>query len=303
MKQLSFNVGQYDTPVVFHEDLVVAQSIEKRALVRLDAVWRYCSDPTGTKYDFSALDAKVAACEALKLRVWLMIPMWAPDGVLAGKPDKTQIKTPDALAGFVAFCRALGAHFAGRVSIRGCSTGNEPNLRTPFAPDGADPIWQAQVTNAVVPVLPKAWRKCSPGMAPAPDSGGSLSPLTYLESYWPALKVKLHGCEIHPYGRASDIAQSWSVLGALPAIHDLVGVPIVASEYNSDGSDSDAAKAANVPLGVAYMAGLGYVERVFVYAVSDRGTDANVRWGIVNADRSHRPLYAGVVAAATHLRA
>ncbi len=187
MKPLSFCVGQYDSSQVFLRDLDHAKKISPNGLIRLDAVWRYCSDPWGTKFNFTQLDEKLAACDARGLKVQLVMPMWCPDQVLAGKPDKTQIKTTMALNGFTAFARALGIRYGSRPTIKGVSTGNEPNLRYPFCPDGADPVWQAKVTNSVVPVLPIAWKKYSPSMAPAATGGGSMSPYDYLKAYWPAL--------------------------------------------------------------------------------------------------------------------
>lgn len=294
MRTLSFNVGQYDSSTVFTRDLNAAALISPGCHVRLDAVWRYLSDPSGTKYNFSALDAKVDACTARGLRVTLMMPMWCPDQVLAGKPDKTQIKTTAALNGFVAFAKALGQHYGSDTTVHCLATGNEPNLKNPFAPDGADPLWQAKVTNAVFPVLPTTWKIYSPGMAPASTGNGYMSPYDYLSKYWPALTVPLHGCEIHPYGRAADVSQSWSVLGALTKIHNLVKVPIVASEYNSDWNDSDTNKAINVPLGLTYMKGLGFVERVFIYSMSDKSTDSTVHLGIFDGSGNERPLYNAV---------
>lgn len=298
LKPLGFCVGQYDTTAVFMRDINAAASIDPKAHIRIDAVWRYCSDPTGTKFNFDALDAKINAVLALGLNVRLMVPMWCPDKVLAGKADKTQIKTASALGLFVNFCKALGEHLG--TKVWGAATGNEPNLMKPFAPDGADPKWQATVTDAMVGVLPASWKLYTPGMAPAPDGGGYMTPLTYLRTYWPALsattRARMHGVEIHPYGRASDVSQSWSVLGALGAIHTLTGKPIDASEYNSDYNDNDATKAINVPKGLDYMAGLGCVQRVFIYAMSDKSTDGNYHLGMYDGSGHQRPLY-GTVAA------
>jgi hypothetical protein len=292
MKPLSFNVGQYDTAAAFERDLNLVGFMSPRGLIRLDVVWRYCSDPTGTVFNFTQLDRKIAAIEHRNLRIQLVMPMWCPDKILAGNSEKTQIKTAAALAGFVNFVKAFVTRYGTHASIKGVAIGNEPNLRYPFAPDGADPAWQAKVTNAVAPLLP--WKKYSPGMAPASTSNGNMSPYDYLKIYWSALKVSLDGCEIHPYGRASDVSQPWSVLGALTKIHTLVKVPIVASEYNSDANDTDLAKALNVPLGLDYMNGLGFVERVFLYAMSDKPTDGSVRWGMINPTGPPRPLFGAV---------
>lgn len=305
MKALSFNVGQYDTPAVLSRDVACVAELSPRAHVRLDAVWRYCSDPSGKVYNFTSLDAKVNTVVAAGLGVRFMIPMWAPDGVLAGAPDKTQIKTGAALSSYTAFVKALGLRYADRV--KGASLGNECNIQQPFAPDGADPAWQATVTNSVVPVLPKHWKLYSPGMAPSYDvidpSGfvHSLSPLTYLTRYWaklnPRVALQLHGVEIHPYGRAADVTQAWSTLGMLRSINTLTSKPIDASEYNDTWQASDAQKAIDVPLGLDYLAGLPFVERVFIYAMSDKVTEATppgYHLGLIDSAGNKRPVYGAI---------
>lgn len=286
---LNWCVAQYASDAQFQRDLDHVAQVSPGCHVRLDAVWRYVDPKANGQYDWTDLDRRIGEVTARKLVPHLMIPYWCPDPILAGAPDKTQIKTDTALNLAVLFVRALGQRY-GNV-VRSAELGNEPNLRYPFCPDGADPLWQAKVTVAFSSVLPATWRLGSPGLAPASDGGGSLSALTYLQTYWPLAGPHLNFCCIHPYGRVADVNQSWSLLGALGKIHTLTGAPIWATEYNSDGSDSDTQKATNVPLGLTYMRDLGFVHRAFLYAMSDPGTDASVRWGALNSDGSQRRLY------------
>lgn len=306
MKPLSFCYDQYGHPTDWQRDLAAIKSIEPRALIRHDAVWEYVDGTGSGRYDWAAnpnLDARVAAVLALGLRNHLVVPMWAPVKFRGSAPDKTQVKTDAALSAYCAFVRALAARYAGKVTS--WEPGNEGNLRTPFAPDGADPEWQAKVTSAAAGLVPRSWKLITPGLAPAPDSGGSMTPLTYAKRYWPALtpqtRERLHGFGIHPYGRAADVHQSWSVLGMLPALHDLTGKPLWATEQNTDGNDSDAARATLEPAALDYLDGLGYVERTFVYAMSDPETDGSVRWGLTTGTGKARPILPAVRAwAAKH---
>lgn len=293
MRPLSFCYDQYGDPADWERDLAMIASIEPRAWIRHDAVWGYIDTGAG-HYVWNgnpSLDARIDAVLAHGLRNHLVVPMWAPKSVLAGKADKTQIKTDQALTAFVSFCRALGARYG--TKVKSYEPGNEINLRKPFVPDGADPEWQAEVTSAVAPVMPKAWKLITPGLSPATDSGGSLSPVSYMRRYWPALtpaaRALVHAAAIHPYGRAADVAQSWSTLGQCKAFHDIVGVPLWGTEQNTDWSDSDVAKAANEPKALDYLRGLGYMERVFVYAMSDPGTDATYHLGLLDGHGQPRP--------------
>lgn len=306
MKPLSFCYDQYGHATDWQRDLAAIRSIERRALVRHDAVWEYI-DPTGAgHYDWAAapsLDARVAMVLGLGLRNHLVVPMWAPVRFRGSAADKTQVKTDAALSAYVAFVHALGERYADKIAS--WEPGNEGNLRTPFAPDGADPEWQAKVTTAVAGAVPRSWKLITPGLAPAPDSGGSMAPLTYARRYWGALalpvRARVHAFGIHPYGNVADVAQSWSVLGALPALHDLTGKPLWATEQNSDGRDTDAQRAVNEPAALSYLNGLGFVERTFVYAMSDPETDGTVRWGLTTGQGKARPVLATVTAwAAQH---
>lgn len=324
MRPLSFCFNQYGSPTDWARDLAGSAALSSRAIMRMDAVWEYC-DPNGTgRYDFSNVDARLAAIAAHGVRAQIMVPMWAPATWRGGQADKTQVKTTAALDAFVAFVAALVAHIETspyRSIVRWWETGNEVNLRYPFAPDGADPEWQATVTNEIFGVFPKGAKIMSPGLAPAPSSGGSLSPLDYVKRYWPKLTVELDACGVHPYGNVADVGQSWSVLTQMPLIHGITGLPLVASEQNTVGGD--ATKAVEEPKALDWMISEGYVERVFVYAMSDPGTDKALdarfadpssreftalqapgivvgsgagpaRWGLLNPDGSPRPEYGAI---------
>lgn len=304
MRPLSFCYDQYGAPSTWNRDLAQIVGVERRAFVRHDAVWEYIDSSGQGRYAWTgspSLDARVALVLSKRLRNHLVVPMWAPASFRSGAPSKTQIKTEDALGAFTEFCRALGKHLGPKV--RSWEPGNEPNLKNPFAPDGADPEWQAQVTNAVALVVPSSWRLITPGLAPASDGSGSLSPLTYLETYWAALtpevQDKVHAVGIHPYGRASDADESWSVLGKLDDIHDLTGKPLWATEQNTDGNDNDAQRATNEPLALTFLQNLDYVERTFVYAMSDPGTDSSVRWGCTTKAGKPRPILGAIRSWAT----
>lgn len=292
---LGWCVDQYGNDTHFQRDLDRAATMSPGDSIRLDVVDEYVTRADGTR-DWSATDHKIGSVARRGLTPHLMIPYW-----MRGY-DKLQSSDPTVIAKHVQFAKETGQRY-GPV-VKSAEDGNEGNRQGDFAPDGAKPELQANISLQVCAVLPSTWTLVSPGMAPAPTSGGSLTPTDYLARYWPIAGRVHQGCGIHPYGRSADAGYSWSVLGQMPGIYKLTKVPFWCTEYNG-WKLPDATNAQWVAETLPWLADLrggGLLQRrrivqsAFIFAMSDPSTETSTsgHLGCIDANGNDRPVLATI---------
>lgn len=286
--KLSWNVAQYGPDDKFTRDCFVASTCTTSNMVRLDLVNQYITQRPGV-YDWSDADRRVNQVVAFGMKVCAMIPYWTPEH------GKRQVADLKAVANHVAFVRALVARYGNK--ILAYELGNEPNIKS-VNPDGAKPEFQAKIAVAVKKALPAGALVCSPGMSPSYSSNGSLSPYDYLERMWPKCPGVFNRVGIHPYGREQDAGQSWSTLGMMPKIYNnITHLPFFCTEYNA-GGPIPSTNATWVHDTLPWLDNLkdpkghSMVSEVFIYAMSDPGTDGNpfIVLGCIDENNNARPV-------------
>ena len=272
-RRLGYNVAQYTIPQPtspqFLADLDRAVTLGAWG-IRLDIVPCYTANGT----DLHEVAAKITAARAHGLAIHAMLPHWRT----ADKIQHKDTASIDALAQFALNVgRALGTE------ISSWELGNEPDIPT-FAPDGADPEYQAAVSTAMVANLPAHAHICSPGLAPASDTFDptgkplSMAPATFAARYWAALDVhtksRITGNGIHLYGTA-DIAQPWSTYHQLPAIVAAgEGRPLEVTELNGDPKASPATRAVQLHDALVWLSTTALpIDRCWVYEMSTQNTE------------------------------
>lgn len=281
-------VAQYTSPqptsAQFIRDLDAAVALGMWG-VRLDIVPCY----TANGKDLSEVAAKITAARARGLHVHAMLPHWTSD-------DKVQHKDVHTLALLGAFAGTVGVELGSEISTY--ELGNEPDITT-FAPDGADPAFQAAVTAAMVKQLPAGAHIVSPGLAPAADTfkagkPQNMSPVTFSRLYWAALdtatKARIAGQGIHLYGTPKDIGQSWSTYHQLGAIStNGGGRPLEVTESNGYATASPADKATQYAAALDWLAATSIrIGRVFFYELSTQGSEPS--YGAYDAKGKPQPL-------------
>lgn len=282
--------------------------------LRVDVDWSVV-EPHRGQQNWSVPDRVVDRARARGLEVLGIVaytPAWAR---VAGGSDTHGY--PADPAAFATFARQAATRYATRVHH--WEIWNEPNLTSFFRPRadiGAYVELLAAAAPAIKAVQPGA-RILNGGLAPAVDDGTNISPVTYVEQLYARGAHRYFDIlSVHPYSYpalASDAStQSWNTFYRMRSMRDIMvrygdgDTPIWATEFGAPtGTASNAVSAQRqadiIADGIAEARRLGWVQKVFVYSMRDRGTnrgDVEQNFGLLQQNFSAKPSHS-VVAAAT----
>lgn len=282
--------------------------------IRIDMDWSVI-EPTRGQQNWAVTDRVVDRARARGLEVVGIIaytPAWAR---VAGGGD-THGRPADPAA-FGSFARQVAQRYASRVNH--WEIWNEPNLTNFFRPR-PDVGKYVELLAAAAPAIRSVQQNArilNGGLAPAVDGGGNISPVTYVEQlYARGAHQYFDILSIHPYSYPalpSDAStQSWNTFYRMRLMRDTMvrygdaATPIWATEFGAPtGTASNAVSAQRqadiLADGIAEARRLGWVEKVFVYSMRDRGSnpsDVEQNFGLLSQNFTPKPSRAVVASAA-----
>ncbi|MFE4502753.1 cellulase family glycosylhydrolase [Rhodococcus sp. NPDC056743] len=273
--------------------------------LRFDIDWS-AVEPTKGQQNWAATDRVVdrARLQGLSLvGIVTYTPAWAR---VAGATDTHGY--PSDTAAFAKFAQQAAQRYSTRIST--WEIWNEPNLTQFFRPkpnvDTYASILKAASTS-IRAVQPGA-KILNGGLAPAVDNGSDISPVTYLNALYNAgAKPYFDVFSIHPYSwpaLPSDAStSSWNTFYRIRLMRDIMvrngdtGKKVWATEFGAPtGSGATAVtpqlQASIISDGFAQAQALGYIERIFIYSMRDRGTnsrDIEQNFGLVTINYTPKP--------------
>lgn len=282
--------------------------------LRVDIDWSVI-EPNRGQQNWSVPDRVIGKARAAGLELVGIIaytPAWAR--VANGADTHGYPADP---AQFATFSRQVAQRYSNRVSH--WEIWNEPNLTSFFRPR-ADIDKYVQLLAAAAPAIKSvqgAARILNGGLAPAVDDGTNISPVTFVQQlYAKGAHQYFDILSIHPYSYPalpSDAStQSWNTFYRMRLMRDVMvqygdsATRIWATEFGAPtGNASNAVSAQRqadiLADGIAEARRLGYVEKVFVYSMRDRGTNLNdveQNFGLVKQNFQAKPARAVVQSAA-----
>ncbi|MFX1757276.1 MULTISPECIES: glycosyl hydrolase [Rhodococcus] len=282
--------------------------------LRVDIDWSVI-EPNRGQQNWSIPDRVVDRARTRGLEVVGIIaytPAWAR---VAGGADTHGY--PADPAAFATFSRQVAQRYSTRVSH--WEIWNEPNLTGFFRPRadiGKYVELLAAAAPAIKSVQPGA-RILNGGLAPAVDDGTNISPVTYVQQlYARGAQQYFDILSIHPYSYPAlpndASTQSWNTFYRMRLMRDTMvqygdaATPIWATEFGAPtGTASNAVSAQRqadiIATGIAEARRLGWVQKVFVYSMRDRGTnqaDVEQNFGLLYQNFTAKPSRAVVASAA-----
>ena len=283
--------------------------------LRVDIDWSVI-EPNRGQQNWSVPDRVVDRARARGFEVVGIIaytPAWAR---VAGGGDTHGY--PADPATFAGFARQAAQRYSTRVTH--WEIWNEPNLTNFFRPRpdvGRYVELLAAAAPAVKSVQPNA-RILNGGLAPAVDNGSDISPVTFVQQlYARGAHQYFDILSVHPYSYPalpSDAStQSWNTFYRMRLMRDTMvqygdaATPVWATEFGAPtGTASNAVstqrQADIIADGIAEARRLGWVQKVFVYSMRDRGTnraDVEQNFGLLYQNFSAKPSRAVVASAAS----
>ena len=278
--------------------------------VRFDIDWSAIESTEGT-FDWSGTDRLVDIAQSSGLEILGLItytPAWARAPAATSPAPHTRPADPDAFGRFAALAAARYSN-----SISSWEIWNEPNLQTFFNPT-PDPEYYSKLlaasSVAIEAVQPGA-TIVSGGLSPATDNGADISPTTFLANiyeYGAGQHFDVVGT--HPYtypALPSDpLTRNWNSFYRMRLMHDTMVAngdstkSIWATEFGAPtGTGLDAVtesmQAEILRDGFNEARSLGFVQKVFVYSLQDRGSDPGDReqnFGLLDLDFEPKPAMA-----------
>lgn len=273
--------------------------------LRFDIDWS-AVEPTKGQQNWAATDRVVdrARTQGLSLvGIVTYTPAWAR---VAGATDTHGY--PSDTAAFAKFAQQAAQRYSTRIST--WEIWNEPNLTQFFRPKPNVNTYAAilkAASTSIRAVQPGA-KILNGGLAPAVDNGSDISPVTYLNALYSAgAKSYFDVFSIHPYSwpaLPSDAStSSWNTFYRIRLMRDIMvkngdtGKKVWATEFGAPtGSGSTAVtpqlQASIISDGFAQAQALGYIERIFIYSMRDRGTnsrDIEQNFGLVTINYTPKP--------------
>jgi hypothetical protein len=296
----AFGVGIHSLSVPAPE---LAQLRRAFRVVRTDLSWPLVESACGT-YNFAAADGLLAQTRAAGLRLVLILDYANPACYAGGGPTQNSCNTAACVAGFVAFARAAGEHFAAAAAdaagavLLECQ--NEPNGMGGDEPAALAAMCRGagvQVRAAGVPFIgPSTLQFDLPYLAAAIGFG---------------LLEGLNALSVHAFGAfpPESALANYSALAAMIAAADS-NVSIVQAEAGFPSAPppcapagypgSPAALAAKYLVRTtltALVAGAGSLSSLYDWKDDgDNATNCDDHWGVVRADLSPKPAFLAAVA-------
>lgn len=275
--------------------------------VRFDVDWSSIEAEQG-QFDWSGTDRLVEASKSAGLEVLALItytPAWARDSKAPASDSHTKPADPATFATFA----AIAAQRYGD-AISAWEIWNEPNLHMFFNP-APDPTYYSTLLSlssaAIKRVQPHA-TIVSGGLSPAPDDGVNISPTTFLsEMYQSGVRTHFDAVGMHPYSfpamPSDPLTKSWNAFFRMKTMRQTMidngdaAKTIWATEFGSPtGNDptsvTTADQAAILRDGINEARRGGYVSKLFVYSLVDRGIDKGDReqnFGLLDAAFEPKP--------------
>lgn len=282
--------------------------------LRVDIDWSVI-EPNRGQQNWSVPDRVIDKARAAGLELVGIIaytPAWAR--VANGADTHGYPADP---AEFATFSRQVAQRYSNRVSH--WEIWNEPNLTSFFRP-AADVDKYVQLLAAAAPAIKSVQgsaRILNGGLAPAVDDGTNISPVTFVQQlYAKGAQQHFDILSIHPYSYPalpSDAStQNWNTFHRMRLMRDTMvqygdsATKIWATEFGAptgtaSNSVSPQRQSDIIADGIAEARRLGYVEKVFIYSMRDRGTDRNdveQNFGLLYQNFTTKPARAVVRAAA-----
>jgi hypothetical protein len=284
--------------------------------VRVDASW-YWVQPNGAgSYDWTPLDAVVAAIHSVGLSADLIIdgcPAWAAVSSAAGN----EFAQPASASEFGTYAGAVAARYA-KDGTNYFEIWNEPNLATFWLPKPDPSAYTADLKAAYTAIKdadPPA-TVLSGGLVPGVDDGTNYDPRTFLEDmYADGAEGSFDGLGYHPYSYpdSPDTDASWSGWSMMdettPSIRSIMAEngdsakKIWITEYGAQSTGSisvgEANQSADMVAAISLASKLNWVASFYMYTWSDSSSlagDAN-GFGLLASDNTPKPAYEAVAAA------
>lgn len=278
--------------------------------VRFDIDWSAIESTKG-KQNWEVTDQVVERARAQGLKIL---------GVVAYTPEWARVPGAANTHGYPADIDAF-AQFAQQAAQRYSSSissweiWNEPNIAAFFLPKPNVKVYAAMLKAAsarIKEVQPSA-QIVSGGLSPATDNGTDISPVTYLNGLYAAgAKSAFDVFGIHPYSwpdlPSDPASQSWNTFYRVRLMRDSMvrngdsEKKVWATEFGAPTGTSRTAvssqlQATIITDGFAQAEALGYMEKIFVYSMRDRGTNTSDReqnFGLMTIDYKPKPALAAV---------
>lgn len=277
--------------------------------VRFDFDWSII-EPKPGRFRWESTDRLVQTADDHGLRILGLVthtPRWARSPLAPADDQHGMPSDPD-----------LFGRFAGVVAERYVDTvmhweiWNEPNLTPFFLPRPDVDVYTDMLTAAAEHIgnVDPAAVIVSGGLSPALDNGSDISPTTFLTAlYDRGVSSAFDVVGMHPYSYpalpSDSSAAGWNSfyrmrdMRRIMVDHGDVDKPVWATEFGSPtGTGKDAVNAdtqAEILLdAITEQRALGFVDKLFVYSLVDRGTDPSDReqnFGIIDHDRSPKPAW------------
>lgn len=277
--------------------------------VRFDIDWSIV-EPARGRFDWSGTDRVISAADSHDLQILGLLthtPRWARTA--DADIDDTHGMPADP-GEFGRFAGDVAERYSG--SIAHWEIWNEPNSTVFFTPRPdvrayADLLVAA--SDAIRNVDPAAVIVTG-GLSPAVDDGSDIAPTTFLtELYAQGVSSTFDVVGMHPYSYpalpSDESTSDWNSFYRMREMRTVMvdggdsDKPIWATEFGAPtGTGADAVgftdQADILRDGITEQRALGFVDKLFVYSLLDRGTDVSDReqnFGVVTYDGSQKPAW------------
>ncbi|MGR6029657.1 cellulase family glycosylhydrolase [Rhodococcus erythropolis] len=278
--------------------------------LRFDVDWSAVESTKGQQ-NWSATDRVVDRARLQGLSVLGIVtytPAWAR---VAGVSDTHGY--PSDPAAFAKFAQQAAQRYSNRIST--WEIWNEPNLTQFFRPKPNVNTYTAllKAASASIRAVQPGAKILNGGLAPAVDNGSDISPVTYLKGMYAAgAKSSFDVFSIHPYSwpalPSDSSTQNWNTFYRIRLMRESMvqngdsGKKVWATEFGAPTGTGPTAvspqlQANIISDGFAQAKVLGYIERIFIYSMRDRGTntsDIEQNFGLVTINYTPKPALAAV---------
>lgn len=278
--------------------------------LRFDIDWSVV-EPTRGQQNWASTDRIVDRARLQGLSLLAIVTYTPPWARVAGASDSHGY--PSDTAAFAKFAQQAAQRYSTKIST--WEIWNEPNLTQFFRPKPNVNTYTTMLKAAAASIraVQPGAKILNGGLSPAVDNGSDISPVTYLKGMYAAgAKSSFDVFSIHPYSwpaLPSDAStQEWNTFYRIRLMHDSMAAngdgakKVWATEFGAPTGNGPTAvspqlQASILADGFAQAKILGYIERIFVYSMRDRGTntaDIEQNFGMVTMNYTAKPALAAV---------